>query len=349
MENTGKDTTEKFVNKIYRYMRNDMPIEVFMQKFNMTSNELFGVIELCKLYGKEVEVEVLENDVGDIKKGTAVFKKGRPKKARSSLSKASMFDDKLIHNEIGVVSDTHFGNNHQQSHLLNDFYQEAYNRGVRIILHIGDMTDGNYLNRPESPRQQFLHGFDEQAGYVVEMYPEVDGIDTYYILGSHDETHYKNGGATINKWVDMNRKDMHFLGQDVGVFDLDGVKILLDHPGGGKAQAVSYKAQKRIEIMESKYKPKILLIGHFHVSYAFLYRNVQCIEVPSFCDKTQFQQKQGLVNQVGAYFLDIYSDRNGNIQYFEPEEILYGREDMWDEAGKDKKKVKKLEIKNGIY
>ena len=72
MENTGKDTTEKFVNRIYRYMKNDMPIEVFMQKFNMTSNELFGVIELCKLYGREVEVEVLECDLGDIKKGTAL-------------------------------------------------------------------------------------------------------------------------------------------------------------------------------------------------------------------------------------------------------------------------------------
>ena len=349
MENTGKDTTEKFVNRIYRYMKNDMPIEVFMQKFNMTSNELFGVIELCKLYGREVEVEVLECDLGDIKKGTAVFKKGRAKKASSSLSKASMDDDRLRHNEIGVVSDTHFGNKHQQIHLLNDFYQEAYNRGIKTILHVGDMVDGNYPTRPEQPRQQFLHGFDEQVGYVCDMYPRIEGLTTYYILGSHDETHYKNGQATVNEWVGRCRDDMIFLGQDTGEFIVDGVKILLDHPGGGSAQSLSYKPQKRIEIMEAKYKPKILLIGHYHKSYSFQYRNIQCIEVPAFCDKTQFQQKQGLVNQVGAYFLDIYSDRNGNIQYFEPEEILYGREDMWDEAGKDKKKVKKLEIKNGIY
>ena len=32
-----------------------------------------------------------------------------------------------------------------------------------------------------------------------------------------------------------------------------------------------------------------------------------------------------------------------------PEEILYDKKDMWDEAGKDKKRVKKLEIKHGIY
>ncbi len=349
MDNTGKDTTEKFVNKIYRYMKNDMPIEVFMAKFNMTTNELYGVIELCKLYGKEIEIVCLDENTKDAKKGDLVFRKGRVKKASSSLSKLSIDDPKLNHNEICVVSDTHFGNNHQQLHLLNDIYQEAYNRGIKTVLHVGDVVDGNYPNRPEQPRQQFLHGFDEQVGYVADMYPEIDGMQTYYILGSHDETHYKNGQATVNAWLNRSRPDMTFLGQDTGEFDVDGVKIVLDHPGGGSAQSLSYKPQKRIEIMEAKYKPKVLLIGHYHKSYAFQYRNVQCIEVPALCDKTQFQQKQGLVNNVGAYFLDIYSDRNGNIQYFEPEEILFGREDMWDEAGKDSKKVKKLKITNGVY
>ena len=47
---------------------------------------------------------------------------------------------------------------------------------------------------------------------------------------------------------------------------------------------------------------------------------------------------------VGAYFLNIYSDKKGNIQYFEPEEIIFRPNEMWDEAGKDKKKVKQLVI-----
>jgi len=33
----------------------------------------------------------------------------------------------------------------------------------------------------------------------------------------------------------------------------------------------------------------------------------------------------------------------------EPEEVLFEEKDLWDEAGKDKNKVKKLVIKNGIY
>ena len=142
---------------------------------------------------------------------------------------------------------------------------------------------------------------------------------------------------------------MVYLGQDIGEIMIDSVKIVMDHPGGGSAQSVSYKPQKRIEILEPHTKPKLLLIGHYHKSYVFSYRNIQCVLVPALCDKTQFQQKQGLSNALGAYFLNIYSDQKGNIQYFEPEEILFGKNDIWDEVGKDKKKVKKLVVKNGIY
>ena len=329
----------KFVNKIYRYIKNDMPVETFMAKFNVNQSELNGIIELCKVYGKDVSLEK--------KDGTMVFQKEAAKSSQNI--KPSINDKKLNHNEICVVSDTHFGSIHNQVHLLNEVYQEAYNRGIKTVLHVGDLTDGTYPERKENPRQQFLHGFDEQVGYVVDMYPKIDGMTTYYILGSHDETSYKNGQATANFWVDKCRNDMVYLGQDTGTFSLDGVKIVLDHPGGGSAQSISYKPQKRIEIMETKNKPKILLIGHYHKSYAFNYRNVQCIEVPCLCDKTQFQQKQGLLNVMGAYFLDIYSDSFGNIEYFEPEEVLFSQNDVWDEVGKDKKKVKQLVISNGKY
>ena len=326
-----------FVNKIWRYIKNDMSIETFMRKFGINNNELNGLIELCKLYGKDISLETKDD--------TIVFKKNVVK--TPSLSKQSAKD--LIHTELCVVSDTHLGNIHNQLHLLNEVYEEAYKRGIDTVLHVGDLVDGNYPNRPENPRQQFLHNFDEQAGYVADMYPEINGMKTYYILGSHDETHYKNAGATINNFLDHCRKDMVYLGQDKGEYNANGVRIALDHPGGGSSASLSYKPQKRIEVLESKNKPKVLLIGHYHKSYAFLNRNVQCILVPCLCGKTQFQEKQGLSNVLGAYFLDIYSDKNGNIQYFEPEEILFDKKDIWDEAGKDRNKVKKLVIKDSEY
>lgn len=320
--------------KCLKYVKNGMSIDTFMSKFNISYKELQGLLYIWEMCGKEVEI-VLDN-------GEAVFKKNINKKP--SFNKTNF--DELTCTEVLVISDTHFGSIHNQLHLLNQLYREAYNRNISVALHVGDLTDGNYLNRQESPRQQFLHGFDEQVGYVVDMYPKVDGIKTYYILGSHDESHYRNGQSTVDYWVDRCRRDMKSIGQDTGELVINNVKFVLDHPGGGSSQALSYKPQKRIEILESHNKPNVLLIGHYHKSYAFSYRNVQCVEVPALCTKTQFQQKQGLINSVGGYFLTVYSDSKGNVQYFEPEEVIYRQSDFWDEAGKDKSKVKKLVIKN---
>ena len=334
------DTSAKYVNKLYRYMKNDMPVETFMAKFDIkTMAELNGLMELCKIYRKDICIEEVN--------GTLIFKKNYAKSVASS--KIDLNSPRLNHNQICVVSDTHFGNNLQQLHLLNEIYQEAYNRGIKIVLHIGDVTDGLYPNRAENPRLQFLHSYDEFANYTVDMYPEIAGMMTYFILGSHDETFYKNGGATINNFVCRLRKDMIYKGQDFGSFVLDKVEYAMDHPGGGKNKSVSYVLQKRVEVLESHHKPQILLVGHYHGSYHMNYRNVEAIMVPALCGKTQFQQKQGLWNDVGAYFLDVYSDEKGNIVYFDAEEVLYNKEDMWEEAGKDKNKVKKLVIKDSIY
>lgn len=334
MEDLKRDTNIEYITRLYRYMRHGSSVEDFMLKYHIKSEELKGILELCRIYGKNIDI--IE------KNGTLIFDK--PTTRTFITTKPDLTGEKLTHTEICVVSDTHLGNVHQQLHLLNQVYQEAYNRGITTVLHCGDLVDGNYLNRPEQPRQQFLHGFDEQVGYVVDMYPKVKGITTKYILGSHDETHYKNGQATVNNWLSRCREDMEYLGQDSAAITINGVKIFMDHPGGGSAQALSYKPQKRIETLESDFKPKILLIGHYHKSYAFVYRNVRGIQVPCLCGKTQFQQKQGLSNVVGAYFLNIYSDSKGNIQYFEPEEIIFRQNELWDEVGKDKNKVKKLVI-----
>lgn len=334
MDKDKKNIDIDYINKLYKYMKHDGSVDLFMAKFNLNYVELKGILELCRIYGKNIDVVE--------KNGSLVFERHFSRNVVTA--KHNLNEDELVHTQIAVVSDTHFGNNHQQLHLLNKIYEEAYNRGIKTILHCGDIVDGSYPNRPEQPRQQFLHGFDEQVGYVVDMYPKVKDITTMYILGSHDETHYKNGQATVNSWLSRCRSDMIYLGQDYGSVNINGVKIFMDHPGGGSAQAISYKPQKRIEILESDYKPKILLIGHYHKSYSFVYRNVRGIQVPCLCGKTQFQQKQGLSNIIGAYFLNIYSDVKGNIQYFDAEEVLFRPNELWDESGKDKNKVKQLVI-----
>ena len=61
------------------------------------------------------------------------------------------------------------------------------------------------------------------------------------------QNHFGTNSNSVNFWLDRCRKDMKFLGQDTGEIVINKVKYLLDHPGGGSAQSLSYKPQKRIE------------------------------------------------------------------------------------------------------
>ena len=93
-------------------MKNDMPIELFMEKFHLSFTELTGLIELCRIYGKEITIENKNNIL--------VLKKNIPRILNNT--KTDINSEELIHTEIGVISDTHFGNIHPQLHLTNYFY-----------------------------------------------------------------------------------------------------------------------------------------------------------------------------------------------------------------------------------
>lgn len=330
------DLNHDTAEKIYKEIKNGSSISEIKDKFNLSDTELDGLIYFLNIHGKRLIIDKDDN-------GTPCFFKQTIRKT-NKIIKPNKED--LICTKLYLISDTHFGNNKQQLHLVNDIYRKAYENEISDILHCGDIVDGDYTDiRKEQARNIFLYGFDEQAGYVADMYPEVSGITTHYILGSHDETHYKRNKATINFFLDHTRKDMKFLGQDYGEITIDNVRYALDHPGDGSSYGLSYKPQKRIEELESGLKPGILAIGHYHKSYYFAYRNVRGILVPCLCGKTQFQQKKGLKNIVGYYELTIYSDNKGNIQYFNAKDILYNENELWDEVGKDAKKVKRLVIK----
>ena len=52
-----KNIELEFANRVYKYIRNGMSIETFMEKFHVSEIELYGIIELCKIYGKDVSLE----------------------------------------------------------------------------------------------------------------------------------------------------------------------------------------------------------------------------------------------------------------------------------------------------
>lgn len=317
--------------RLYRLIQNGMDVLELSQKLNLSLTEVNGLIEALNIRGYNITTKNVD--------GKVIINKKNISKTNKTI-KPEIED--LNHIKLCVVSDTHLCTTIQQLGLLNEVYKEANNRNIKIFLHCGDLLDGDFTKiRPDQNYQLFRRGFDEQTMYAVEMYPYIKGAKTYFIEGSHDQTHVKNGGATPGLWISKLRDDMVYLGTPEATVKFQNVKIKMQHPGGGCARSLSYKPQIAIDEMESNDKPNIFLQGHFHKAYGGVYRNVHFWLVPSFMNQSGFMKLNNLKSIVGAYFMDIYSNKKGMIEYIDVDPFIYDKNDI-DEN--DYKKVKALRI-----
>ncbi len=317
---------EKDLKRLYKTIKNGTEFNEVCEQTGFSQNEMFGVIELLKAEGYNIDIVEKENALLISKKN--VYKTA--KKVTTPL-------DELEHITLGVLSDTHCGSKLEQPTLAKDFYRQGKERDVEVFLHGGDINDGHYSpHRPAHIYDLHALGFTQQAKNVVENYPCVkrdngEIIKTKFIGGSHDFTHMMNGGADIGDYIDERREDMDFLGYNEAIYCAGknkNVKVLLKHPGGGVAKSHSYKPQEGINKMETGEKPQILLEGHYHKSYYMFYRNVHTFLVPCMCAQSSFMAMNDIQNIVGGYFIDLYVDEKGKIQLLEFEEVRYGPDDI---------------------
>jgi hypothetical protein len=207
---------------------------------------------------------------------------------------------------LGIVSDTHLGSKYQQLTHLHTFYELCEERGIKTILHCGDMLDGEKMYRGHE-YELFLHGADSQVDYVIDNYPEFDG-KTYFICGTHEESFWKHSGIDVGIRISEKRKDLHYIGYHGAYLSLLGIDRLfyIHHGSGGVAYARSYKIQKLIEQLGEELKPLFLLEGHFHVSCILPgYKNVFAIQMPCFQSQTPYLLPKGLFPEVGGVVLEI--------------------------------------------
>lgn len=190
---------------------------------------------------------------------------------------------------FAVVGDIHFGSKYCRDDFLVDFFEQAYGRGCRTFLQLGDITDGEYRH---GIRELRAHGMDEQQDECIERLPRRDGVQWYFIDGNHDETFTNSAGAVagtslVNRARARGRHDMTFLGQRLGRIELDtgasyAPRIDLWHPKQGASYALSYRLQKKIENYAPGDKPDFLLCGHLHTFCRILSRGVHGVICGTF-------------------------------------------------------------------
>ena len=333
--NLDRMIDDEQAKKIYSYLRREESVIDVSKRFEISVDEVFGLIELLSHFDYPITIEQVNDDF--------VIKKHRRQTA-SKHKKVKIPMEDCTKTTIGVVGDTHLCVKDQQLHMLNTAYRYFYEHEIERVLHLGDIVDGDYgEKRKIQLYNRFCHGADEQSDYVIEMYPRVEGIHTDFIQGSHDETHKINGGATLGRMIDKGRSDMTYRGQDHADVVINGVKIRMRHPGGGVSKYRSRSPQTTIDAMTTGSKPAILLEGHYHKSYYFEYRNVHAVLCPALCFQSQFMERKDISNIMGFYDIDIYSDEKGDVQYFVPREHLFDESQIKKD---DWRKTKRLVIKH---
>jgi biotin operon repressor len=226
--------------------------------------------------------------------------------------------------KIGLVSDTHLGSKYQQLQHLHHFYETAVQAGVTDFYHVGDISDGFYQHRPGAVYEVFKHGFTDQLNYIAEVYPQYDGVTTYFITGNHDATHFYNGGANLGAMLELKRDDLVYLGHNFAkVWLTDFVDMNLVHPTDGTSYSVSLKAQQRIDKASGAQKSKILLIGHYHKMDIVYHKQTWAITMPSFFGQSSFMEGKNLESVIGGIILNVKVDSHSDLVSITPEMVMY--------------------------
>lgn len=294
---------KELLSKLKYLINKKKSFQAICEELQLEPYQIYGLAELLKMEGFAIDIQP-----------ESLVKITQP------VPKAGIYEiPKTSPTDLLLISDTHLGSKCDRLDLINAAYQEAAKREITTVLHAGDISDGYYPNRPQQLYELRAIGADQTTDYIVNKYPHIDGIDTYFIAGNHDFTFIRNDGFDIGRAIDRQRDDMHYLGPDVATVDIDGLKVRLVHGSKGPAYALSYKLQKYAETIDESEKPHILMQGHFHNSFYMQYQGMHCFQVPSTIDQTQFARSMGMKNEKGVWFVHLERDDRGNIVSVTPE------------------------------
>lgn len=167
---------------------------------------------------------------------------------------------------LGCVSDTHCGSKHFRADLLGQFVDSAYRRGVRHIVHAGDIVAGYH----KKWRTELLcSSMDDQTDVAIEQLPERDGLSWYAISGNHGGKFHQAAGVLPSayfrqRFAEAGRTDVRFLGDNRARLELGGFTIGLQHPGSGGAENLEASVYRYLRKTPDWHALDLYFCGHWH-------------------------------------------------------------------------------------
>lgn len=157
--------------------------------------------------------------------------------------------------KILLMSDTHYGSIYENINYTYNVFNFAIANGIHIVLHAGDIIEGNVNKRRG-------YGIINQANYFINTYPSDNSINTYAIFGNHDYLAINQN--EIVRDIMCSRNDINILGFKKSYFnwceniislqhDIDKYKLNLP----SNAECISFKGHAHFyHIKEDKDRKK---------------------------------------------------------------------------------------------
>ena len=305
-------TKNKLKNKLKKEKLTYNDIE---SEFDLTRNEVKEYLDNLRLDGFEIPHDIQNHQF-------AFWIPSAPlRENQENTYKVQKDENGDI--KIGIISDTHIGSKFHAEKALNKMYEEFEKNDVYLILHAGDLTEGNgHIYRGQLFEMSDF-GYNNLVDKVIKTFPQKEDALTAIISGNHDMSFYNDCGADLVKDVCNQREDLDYMGQYSAKLKINDLEGYIVHPSGGMPYSRSYKIQKMIESMETR--PAFLIRGHLHVAMSLPYLGTQGIEAGCFQYQTPYLARKGLHPEVGGWILTIKSDGKGKIKEFNPRWISYSK------------------------
>ncbi len=331
---------EKITNKFLSYITKERSLTQACSELDLNEYEILGLVSNIKNKGINIALKKKTDDIYMIYMGDIEYHEKNTYEFETDENNEFKFI---------AISDTRLGSKSQQLSILNDIYKIGHENGYNNVILCGNISAGLYNLTDLYAESNFINDTEGQINYIVNYFPKVENMNTYFITGKIDDKHLKQEKISIGRRIENQRDDMIFLGENSCDVNIDNVTMQVLGNKLGKTYTVSYRTQQQIDSFRSEDKPEILLYGGLLQMEKFTYRNVHCISIPSVCATTKEMTEKRFSNTIGAWYVTVKTNEKGLLESVKAVSSPYYITDKEDyiKAKPLKEKVKVLSKKGG--
>ena len=295
----------KIIYKFLEYIEKEKSLHMVCDEMEMNPLEVMGLVNYVKNNGVNIAIKNAFNDIFMVNMGDIEFHE----KNTYNFTTDDSNEFKFI-----AISDLRLGSKSQQLSILNDIYLKGHEMGFNNIILCGNISAGLYPLTDIYAETNFIDDTQGQIDYIIDYYPKIEGMKTYFITGNIDDKHLKQEKINVGKRVSDARDDMIYLGENSCDVKIDKALMQIFNCKVGKTYTVSYRTQQQIDSYRSEDKPDILLYGGLLQMEKYTYRSVNVITVPSVCATTKEMNEKRYTNTIGAWYVTVRTNSKGKLE-----------------------------------